>query len=49
MDGNIRYKMAQWLAQRVIDINKKEKLTGKFDLTSYRGFFEQLSNDLLKE
>lgn len=49
MDGNIRYKMAQWLAQRVIDIDKKEKLTGKIDLTSYRGFFEQLSNDLLKE
>ena len=49
MDGNIRYKMAQWLAQRVIDIDKKEKLTGKIDLTSYLGFFEQLSNDILKE
>lgn len=48
-DGNVRYKMAQWLAQRVIDINKKEKLTGKVDLTSYRGFFEKLSNDLLKD
>ncbi len=48
-DGNVRYKMAQWLAQRVIDINKKERLTGKIDLTSYRGFFEKLSKDLLKD
>ncbi len=48
-DGNVRYKMAQWLIQRVIDINKMEKFTGKIDLTSYRGFFEKLSNDLLKD
>ncbi len=48
-DGNVRYKMAQWLTQRVIDINKKEKLTGRVDLTSYRGFFEKLLNDLLND
>lgn len=48
-DGNVRYKMAQWLARRVTEINRKEHLTGKVDLTSYRGFFEKLADDLLKE
>lgn len=47
-DGNVRYKMAQWLSQRVDDINRKEHLTGKVDLTSYRGFFEKLTEDLLR-
>lgn len=48
-DGNVRYKMAQWLTQRVREINRKECLTGKVDLTSYRGFFEKMADDLLKE
>lgn len=47
-DGNVRYKMAQWLTQRVLEINRKEYLTGKVDLTSYRGFFEKMADDLLK-
>ena len=47
-DGNVRYKMAQQLANRVAAINRKERLTGKADLTSYRGFFEKVIDDLLK-
>ena len=47
-DGNVRYKMAQQLASRVAAINRKERLTGKADLTSYRGFFEKVIDDLLK-
>ena len=47
-DKNVRYKMAQCLAGRVAVINQKEHLTGKVDLTSYRGFFEKMINDLLQ-
>ena len=46
-DGNVRYKMAQWLRMRVMEINRKEKLTGKVNLTSYRGFFEKLIENFL--
>lgn len=47
-DENIRYKTAQWLAQKVMEIERREYLTGKVKLTSYKGFFEKLVNDLLK-
>lgn len=48
-DENIRYKTAQWLAQKVIEMERREQITGKVNLTSYKGFFEKLVNDLLKK
>jgi len=48
-DEGLRYKMAQWLAGRVVEIERKEQLTGKMKTASYRGFFEKLVNDLLKK
>ena len=48
-DENVRYKTAQWLAQKVMEIERKEKLTGKVKLNSYKGFFEKLVDDLLKK
>lgn len=48
-DENVRYKMAQWLAQRAIAMEQKEQLTGRVKISSYKGFFEKLVNDLMKE
>lgn len=48
-DANVRYKMAQWLVQRAIEIERKERLNGKVRITSYKGFFEKLADDLMKE
>lgn len=48
-DGNVRYKMAQWLKIRVMEIERKEQMSGKVDIGSYKGFFAKLSDDLLKE
>ena len=47
--ANVRYKMAQWLVQRAIEIERKERLNGKVRITSYKGFFEKLADDLMKE
>lgn len=48
-DENVRYKMAQWLAQRVMEMERREQLTGKIKISSYKGFLEKLVNDLLKK
>ena len=48
-DANVRYKMAQWLAQRAIEMERKERLNGKVRIASYKGFFEKLADDLMKE
>ena len=48
-DEGVRYKMAQWLADRALQIQRKEQVSGKVKVTSYRGFFEKLANDLLRK
>ncbi len=47
-DNGLRYKMAQWLADRAMELGRKERLSGKVKISSYRGFFEKLADDLLK-
>lgn len=47
-DESIRYKTAQWLAQKAIEIDRRERLTGKVKMSSYKGFFEKLTDDLLR-
>lgn len=47
-DENIRYKTAQWLAEKALEIERKEQLTGKVKMSSYKGFFAKLVDDLLK-
>lgn len=48
-DEAIRYKAARWFALAADEIARKEKRTGKVYLSSYKGFFEKLVADLLKE
>lgn len=48
-DEGVRYKMAQWLAGRALQIQRNEQVSGKVKVTSYRGFFEKLANDLLRK
>lgn len=48
-DEGLRYKMAQWLARRAMELGRKEQISGKVKVSSYRGFFEKLVNDLLKK
>ena len=46
-DEAIRYKAARWFALAAEAMERKERLTGKIKLTSYKGFFEKLVNDLV--
>lgn len=48
-DKSIRYKAARWFAIAAYQIEEKEKRSGKVRISSYKGFFEKLVNDLLKE
>lgn len=48
-DDGVRYKTAQWLAQKAMEIERKEQLTGKVKMSSYKGFFSKLVDDLLKK
>lgn len=48
-DKSIRYKAARWFALAVAEIEKKERLEGKVRVSSYKGFFEKLVNDLVEE
>lgn len=47
-DKSIRFKAARWFALAAVEIEKKERLTGKINLTSYKGFFENLVDELVK-
>ena len=48
-DKSIRYKAARWFTIAAYQIEEKEKREGKIRISSYKGFFEKLVNDLLKE
>ena len=48
-DDGLRYKMAQWLGSRAMELERKERISGKVKVASYRGFFEKLVDDLLKK
>ena len=48
-DKSIRYKAARGYALTVAEIEKKERLEGKVRVSSYKGFFEKLVNDLIEE
>ncbi len=48
-DDGLRYKMAQWLDSRARELDRKERISGKIKVSSYRGFFEKLVDDLLKK
>lgn len=48
-DKSIRYKAARWFAWTVSEIEKKERQEGKVRVSSYKGFFEKLVNDLIEE
>lgn len=45
-DEGIRYIAARWFAERALEIDKKERVSGKVSMTSYKGFFEKLVSDL---
>lgn len=46
-DEGIRYIAARWFAERAREIERKERMSGKVQLTSYKGFFEKLVDDLV--
>lgn len=46
-DEGIRYKAAHWFVQAVREMERKEQISGKVSMTSYKGFFEKLVDDLL--
>jgi len=47
-DKSIRFKAARWFALAVAEMEKRERLTGKVNLTSYKGFFEKLVDELIR-
>lgn len=47
-DKSIRFKAARWFALAAAEMEKKERLTGKVNLTSYKGFFEKLVDELIR-
>lgn len=46
-DEAIRYKAAHWFAQAAQELERKERITGKISMGSYKGFFEKLVDDLV--
>lgn len=48
-DESIRYRAARWFALAVMEMDKKERDSGRVKLNSYKGFFEKLVDDLLKK
>lgn len=47
-DKSIRFKAARWFAVTAIQLEEKERLTGKVNLSSYKGFFEKLVDELAR-
>lgn len=47
-DKSIRFKAARWFALAAVEMEKKERLNGKVNLTSYKGFFEKLVDELVR-
>lgn len=47
-DEATRYKAARWFALAAGQMERKERISGKVNLSSYKGFFEKLVSDLLK-
>lgn len=47
-DKSIRFKAARWFALAAVEMEKKERLSGKVNLTSYKGFFEKLVDELIQ-
>lgn len=48
LDKSIRFKAARWFAVTAADMERKERLTGKINLSSYKGFFEKLVDELVQ-
>lgn len=48
-DKSIRYKAARWFALTAAEMERKERLAGKVNVSSYKGFFEKLVNDLVEK
>ncbi len=48
-DKAIRFKAARWFALTAEEIARKQVQTGKVSLTSYKGFFDKLVDDLIRE
>lgn len=46
---SIRYKVARWFALAAAEMERKEQLSGKVNVSSYKGFFEKLVNDLVEK
>ena len=46
-DEAIRYKAAHWFVQAAQEMERKERVTGKVSMSSYKGFFEKLADDLV--
>lgn len=46
-DEAIRYKAARWFALAADEMARREWVTGKVNISSYKGFFEKLVNDLV--
>lgn len=47
-DKSIRFKAARWFALAAMEMEKKERLNGKVNLSSYKGFFEKLVDELVR-
>jgi len=47
-DKSIRFRAARWFALAALEIEKKERLTGKVKVNSYKGFFEKLVDELVE-
>lgn len=48
-DESIRYRAARWFALAAVEMEKRERVSGKVKLNSYKGFYEKLVDDLLKK
>lgn len=47
-DKAVRYKAARWFALAAVRIEERERLGGKVEVASYKGFFEQLVDELIR-
>lgn len=46
-DEAIRFKAARWFALAALEMEQKERKSGKVNITSYKSFFEKLVDDLV--
>lgn len=45
-DESVRYRAARWFAEEAVEMQRRERQSGKIKINSYKGFFEKLVDDL---